>query len=358
MHESVRILSFYLPQYHPIPENDEWWGKGFTEWTNTAKARPLYRGHHQPNVPADLGFYDLRLPEAREAQAILAKTYGIHGFAYWHYWFGDGRTLLEKPFLEIMRLGKPDLPFCMAWANQTWTGTWHGLKNKILIQQTYPGREDEIHHFHYLLPAFHDPRYIRVHDKPVFIIFNPESLPDSKAFTARWNEMAIKEGLPGIYFIGIRYLGWDHRADGFNAKTIHQPIHYLEIYEHHLLHKIRNAFRRRLTGAIPLVADYGRLIRSYNFHRFPDQDFIPSVVPNWDNTPRSGRRGYVFQCSTPELFRDHLRQAIRFVRERPESDGLLFIKSWNEWAEGNYLEPDLRWGHSYLQAVRDALTNP
>jgi lipopolysaccharide biosynthesis protein len=179
-----------LPQYHPIAENDEWWGKGFTEWTNVTKALPLYRGHAQPNLPADLGFYDLRVPEARAAQAAMAKTYGVDVFCYYHYWFGNGRRLLERPFEDMLACGEPDFPYMLCWANQTWSGAWHGLDNEVLIEQVYPGEEDERAHFDCLLRAFKDPRYLRVEDKPVFMVYQPEDLPDSRAFTERWRRWA------------------------------------------------------------------------------------------------------------------------------------------------------------------------
>src|SRR5205809_7458559 len=172
----VRLIAFYLPQYHPIPENDQWWGPGFTEWTNTAKARPLFRGHYQPHVPADLGFYDLRQPETREAQAEMARAYGIEAFCYYHYWFGNGRRLLQRPFEEVVQLGQPDFPFCLCWANETWTGVWHGLSSHVLIEQTYPGKEDAARHFHTLLPAFLDRRYVTVDGKPLFLVHSPTEL--------------------------------------------------------------------------------------------------------------------------------------------------------------------------------------
>ena len=170
MNNKPRLIAFYLPQFHPIPENDEWWGRGFTEWTNVAKAVPLFRGHYQPHFPADLGFYDLRVPEVREAQAAMAKAYGIEGFCYYHYWFGHGRRLLERPFNEVLSSGKPDFPFCLCWANDTWTGIWHGAPNKVLIEQRYPGVEDYKAHFYALLDAFRDPRYMTVDGKKIFII--------------------------------------------------------------------------------------------------------------------------------------------------------------------------------------------
>jgi lipopolysaccharide biosynthesis protein len=195
----VRIIAFYLPQFHPTPENDEWWGKGFTEWTNVVKTKPLYKGHYQPRIPTELGFYDLRLPEARKAQADMAREYGIGGFAYWHYWFG-GRRILERPFNEMLKSGEPDFPFCLAWANHTWTGVWVGLSDKILIEQSYPGQDDYINHFYAVLAAFKDTRYIKVDNKPLFYIYNPNDIPDCTEFIRIWNSLAKENGLEGIYF--------------------------------------------------------------------------------------------------------------------------------------------------------------
>src|SRR5215210_4081714 len=189
-HPHGRAVAFYLPQFHPIPENDEWWGPGFTEWTNTAKARALYPGHRQPTLPADLGFYDLRLPEAREAQSDLAQQYGVEAFCYWHYWFGGGRRVLEKPFAEVLASGEPSVSFCLGWANQTWTGISHGAADRVLMEQTYPGDEDDQAHFDLVLPAFRDDRYLRVGGRPVFYVFRPEELPDAARFVDRWQQMA------------------------------------------------------------------------------------------------------------------------------------------------------------------------
>src|SRR4030066_949188 len=191
----ARVIALYLPQYPPIPENDEWWGRGFTEWTNTAKARTLFRGHYQPHVPADLGFYDLRVPETRIAQAEMAKEYGIEAFCYYHYWFA-GKSLLERPFAEVLESGKPDFPFCLCWANQTWTGIWHGAPNRILIEQTYPGMEDHRRHFEALLPAFCDKRYLKVAGKPLFAIYNPMELPATPRVLELWRGLAANAGLP------------------------------------------------------------------------------------------------------------------------------------------------------------------
>ena len=203
----ARVIAYYLPQYHPVPENDKFWGKGFTEWTNVAKAKPLFKGHYQPQIPADLGFYDLRLPEVREEQAKLAKEAGIEGFCYWHYWFGKGKKVLDMPFNEVLRLGKPDFPFCLGWANHSWTTkTWEKGKSftteTMIFEQLYPGDEDYIAHFYDVLPAFKDKRYITVEEKPLFVIFDPAAFKDATHFMKLWNKLAKENGLKGIYFVG------------------------------------------------------------------------------------------------------------------------------------------------------------
>ena len=198
----ITSIAFYLPQYHPCEENNIWWGKGFTEWTNVAKAKPLFYGHKQPNIPSELGFYDLRLEEVRIAQAELAKQAGISAFCYWHYWFGNGKRLLERPFNEVISSKNPDFPFCLAWANHSWYAkTWDkkGTK-KLLIEQTYPGKDDFIAHFNELLPAFKDKRYLKYGNKPIFVVFKPLDIEFD--YISLWNDLAIKNGFDGVYFIG------------------------------------------------------------------------------------------------------------------------------------------------------------
>ncbi|MEQ1907083.1 MAG: glycoside hydrolase family 99-like domain-containing protein, partial [Pirellulaceae bacterium] len=220
----ARIIANYLPQFHPIPENSAWWGEGFTEWTNVAKARPLFPGHYQPHVPADLGFYDLRVPETRAAQAEMASAYGVEAFCYWHYWFG-GKLILERPLQEVVRSGEPDFPFCVAWANESWTGIWYGASDRMLMEQTYPGVEDYTKHFYYLLPMFTDPRYVKVDGKPLFMLFRPDSLPNVRQFLDLWRGLAIKEGLPGLHIIAYKQDQWNAKAAGFDGATwAHQSI--------------------------------------------------------------------------------------------------------------------------------------
>lgn len=350
----ARALAFYLPQFFPIPENDRWWGPGFTEWTNTARARPLFPGHLQPTLPADLGFYDLRVPETRHAQGELARRYGVEGFVYWHYWFGGGDRILDRPFREVLTSGEPDVGFALAWANQSWTGTWHGAADRILKQQTYPGVEDDRRHFETLLPAFRDPRYIRVSGRPLFYVFRPEELPDAADFVDRWQRMAEAAGLGGLYLVaemsdllgrGPRYIDADR--DGFDASV------YMRLpADVTWSSTLRMRALRKLRGG-PEVWPYSDSIVD-TYPRGPR--IQPCVYPNWDNTPRAGRGGLTITGATPAGFGRNVEAAVDCLQDRPAEERLLWVKSWNEWAEGNHLEPDLRDGHAWLEALHAALT--
>ena len=347
----MELSALYLPQFHPIPENDEWWGPGFTEWTNVRKARPLFRGHRQPIIPGELGYYSLLDPGVREQQAELARYAGVTSFCYWHYWFA-GRELLQRPFDEVLASGAPDFPFFLGWANQSWSGIWHGAPDRILMDQRYPDGDDPAH-FARLLPAFTDPRYVRRDGRPVLLVFNPMDLPNPAAFVERWQTMAASAGLGGLYLVawiegrdwGINYAR--HDADGFDAGLyVHFP------FSRTTATRTRDRLRARHERFGPGRYQYS-----------PDlpvpSDTIrgtvhASVQPNWDNTPRSARRGAVALDSSPKHFEQHLRQALAIERERPVDRQLCVIKSWNEWAEGNYLEPDERFGRGWLDAVRAA----
>lgn len=352
---AARLIAFYLPQFHPIPENDEWWGKGFTEWTNVAKAKPLFRGHYQPHVPADLGFYDLRLPEARNAQAEMAREYGIEAFCYYHYWFA-GKRILERPFNEVLRSGEPDFPFCLCWANATWTGIWHGCPGKVLIEQTYPSYEDHQAHFHELLPAFLDRRYVTVEGKPLFLIYQPRQIPDVHNVLDMWRSMAVTAGLPGLHVVAILHngdLSWDALQHGFDASIKQNiPLVRSEIESwrqpiRKLLHYYQNirdmpTVYRHENVLLTMLPDKNSRVKTY-----------PCLLPNWDNTPRSGQNGLVLHESSPELFRVQVKKTFEIVGNIPLEHKLIFVKSWNEWAEGNYLEPDLKFGRGYLEVIRD-----
>ena len=348
----MEILAHYLPQFHPIPENDVWWGPGFTEWTNVTRARPLFHGHAQPHLPTDLGFYDLRVPEVREAQAALARHHEITGFCYWHYWFG-GRLLLQRPFEEVLSLGQPDFPFCVAWANQSWSGIWHGAPDRILIEQTYPGPEDEVLHFAYLRRAFEDPRYIRVNGRPILIIYNPADLPEPARFVEQWQSMADKAGLGGLYLVAAlieRMVGRGENPyptlseDGFDA-----AIHYEFPFDYTLGSRFRETLIARRLMRGPKRYPYRGTLPQPSFDI--TGRVIPCVYPNWDNTPRSGRSGVVATNATPERFGVQLRRAIELSAASPDDEQIVMIKSWNEWAEGNYLEPDREYGSARLETL-------
>ena len=355
---SPRVIAFYLPQFHPIPENDEWWGKGFTEWTNTAKARPLFPGHYQPHIPADLGFYDLRVPETRIAQAEMAREYGIEAFCYYHYWFA-GKRILERPFNEVLESGEPDFPFCLCWANQTWTGIWHGTPNRILIEQTYPGDNDSKAHFDSLLPAFMDKRYVTVEGKPLFLIYRPVEIPELNKVMDLWRDMAIKAGLKGLYLVGVHDSHeWLPKKFGFDASiTSNLPARRGWVSWRHPIKKLFQRFQEK--KGIPTAAaypySYKEILPELLHDPIPNVQNYPCIIPNWDNTPRSGVSGIVLHDSTPELFRSHIRKALRMVSNSPPEHKIVFIKSWNEWAEGNHLEPDLKYGRDYLQVIREEL---
>lgn len=361
---TARVVAFYLPQFHQIPENDEWWEPGFTEWTNVKRARPLFRGHNQPRVPGQLGYYDLRNPEVRQQQGNLADESGIEAFCYWHYWFGSGRRILELPFNEVVSSGKPATSFCLAWANQTWTGIWHGAPNRILMEQTYPGREDERQHFLSLLPAFNDSRYMTVDGKPVFVVYDAESLPNSEGFVVHWRRLAEEAGFPGMYMIGMSNLLSHPALKPFDSTMQFGPTDFLarqpylsatarvlRIVSNKLfVNLLTDRLKRRLQ--LPARYDFADVVSSaFSDYRKGDRN-IPCVLSGWDNTPRCGRRGLVLENFSAELFREYLARAISHVESNAPQERIVFIKAWNEWAEGNYLEPDATRGSELLDVVR------
>lgn len=362
---NIKTIAFYLPQFHPTPENDEWWGPGFTEWTNVAKAKPLFCGHDQPNIPADLGFYDLRLGETREAQAKLAKQYGIHGFCYWHYWF-SGRTMLDRPFNEVLNSGKPDFPFCLAWANHTWSRIWQGYDKKILIEQTYPGLEDHKNHFYSLLEAFKDDRYIKIDGKPLFLIFDPLSLPESKLTLDYWRELACSSGLEGLYIVAILedvlsedIEDWDPVIYGFDALTISNQtaIAHANFTKNRLKNKLKKLlYTLPYLKKLPFNVYTYKNALPYFLPSLPDSiESYPCIVPNWDNTPRHGQRGVVLREPCPELFRTQVKESIHRVSSKKNNYSMIFVKSWNEWAEGNHLEPNIKHGKRFLEVIKEEL---
>ena len=381
----ARIIALYLPQFHPIPENDRWWGPGFTEWTNVAKSKPLFRGHVQPRIPADLGFYDLRLAETREQQAILAREAGIEGFCYYHYWFGGGRQLLERPFNEVVASGKPDFPFCICWANHTWSNkTWNRKsamqQDTVLMEQTYPGTEDDIAHFKSLLPAFRDSRYMTVDGKLIFVIYDPLKFINIERFIETWRKLAEKNGLPGFHFVGMTpsTLTFRVAADGSRQRVMPNLKSSAKIFKDvlDLGFDSVNSFGKRRgemlyegkwknlaktilrhiglpTGSIRY--DYERTVRNYFAPEDSWENVYPTILPQWDRTPRVSSWDGVYVNATPEKFEQHIRQALDLIKNKEPEHSILFLKSWNEWGEGNYVEPDLQWGHGFLDAIHRAV---
>jgi lipopolysaccharide biosynthesis protein len=356
-----RVIAFYLPQYHPTPENDAWWGKGFTEWTNVAKARPLFRGHYQPHLPADLGFYDLRLAESRDAQADLARQYGVTGFCYYHYWF-SGKRLLNRPFDEVLTSGKPDFPFCLCWANENWTRRWDGLDSELLMEQTY-SEGDDLQHIRWLSRAFADDRYIRVDGKPLFIIYRAHKLPDLKRTTDLWRHECHRLGIGELFLCRI------DNADtlppnevGLDAAVEFQPdwpdlgstLGSRRLRESRW-NDLRFFLRRKLLRDDIIARNYRHLVSSMSRRIQPDYLRFPCVTPSWDNSPRRRRGATVFIESSPKLFHQWLVATLGKLKTATNTPLILFINAWNEWAEGNHLEPDQRYGRSYLEALKEAL---
>lgn len=374
-----RIIGLYLPQYHPIPENDAWWGPGFTEWTNVAKARPLFRGHYQPRIPADLGFYDLRLPETREQQALLAREAGLEGFCYYHYWFGNGKQLLQRPFEEVLKSGRPTLPFCLCWANHDWTNkTWKrgsSLRRDSMIMKMEYSSEDHIAHFRYLLPAFRDERYIKVDGKPLFAIYAPESIPDVAAFIDLWQKLAKENGLDGIHFVGYtanakgrnqdgRLTLWDtHQAATLYKQVLAQGFDAVMssgmARAQSMCHGKLDMLLYYISKNTPLPTrnrtDYARLMQHYYVDEDSWENVYPTLLPQWDRTPRAGAKTNMLTGATPERFQATVEEAIQRIQNKQPEHQILFLKSWNEWGEGNYVEPDQQYGHGFIQAIRKAV---
>lgn len=357
MDRKARVIALYLPQYHPVPENDDWWGPGFTEWRNVTKAKPLFPGHNQPKLPADLGYYDLRVPETREAQADLARAHGVEAFCYYHYWFA-GREMLDRPFKEVLASGAPDFPFCLCWANESWTGVWAGKPRQTLVEQTYPGPEEHLVHFNALLPAFRDRRYLRVEGKPVFFIYRPMSIPSLSQFLDQWQNLAREAGLGGIHFVGVNHRSqpWDPRAHGFNASVANRlPDTRPWVSRRHPKRWFR--YKSQEWMKWPTIHRYRDVMLEPIIDNVPGAEIYPTILPNWDTTSRHGVRGNVIEDCRPEYFRQQVRRAIEIVKPLPPERRLIVLKSWNEWAEGNYVEPDQQYGTAYLKAIRDEVVN-
>ena len=349
------ILAYYLPQYHPFPENDEWWGKGFTEWTNVGNAKPLFKGHYQPKVPKDLGYYDLRLPIVRQQQVDLAHEAGVSGFCYWHYWFGNGRQLMNEIIDDVISSGKPDFPFCFGWANESWKAKqWNknGKNDLLLMEQVYGGKSDYLHHFEYAKKAFMDSRYVKIDNKPVFLIYKPHDLPID--FIPFWNSLAKQSGFDGIFFVarimsGEKYDDLDGR--GFDMFTCERVMNGYN--KNNYLKKLCIKLSSKLKH-IHIAISYKSSMDYFTVEDVDSQEnFAPSLIPNWDHSPRSKEMAYALTDPDPSLFFQHAVKVLNIVRKKKNQ--LVFLKSWNEWGEGNYMEPDLKYGKGYITALKKAI---
>ncbi|MFD2114007.1 glycoside hydrolase family 99-like domain-containing protein [Thiorhodococcus fuscus] len=345
--DRVRLIAFYLPQFHPIPENDDWWGRGFTEWTNVTRARPNFAGHYQPHLPGELGFYDLRLAETRRRQAELAREHGIHGFCYYYYWF-NGRRLLHRPLDEVLASGEPDFPFCVCWANENWSRRWDGREQDLLMEQQY-SPEDDVAFIRALFPALSDPRYIRIDGRPLLLVYRASLLPDPRATTDRWREECVRAGLPEPYLACVNsFREGEGSPVGFEA-AVEFPPHGRSVQVDAPEGMLNPNFSGRFY-------DYAATARTFAELSYPQSKVFRGVMPGWDNTARRQDAGDIFLGASPEIYESWLTRAIAETRDLKFGDErLVFVNAWNEWAEGNHLEPDSQFGNAYLEATRRAL---
>jgi lipopolysaccharide biosynthesis protein len=365
----MRFISFYLPQYHPIPENDLWWGKGFTDWTNVKKSKPRFPSHYQPQVPSELGYYDLRNPATRSAQAHLARTHGIDAFCYYHYWF-NGKRLLNQPIDDVLASKEPDIPFCLCWANENWTRIWDGNNRLVLIAQKY-SMDDHKKHIDWFLNVFDDKRYLRINGKPLLLIYRTGNIPDLGQMIHLWKERCISAGLPGLYLCAVRS-NFPQKNEmeligfGIDAIVDFQPNKrdFPEIDSSWYV--FFSSFFRKAIKAVNLITkkqelkirhysnriiSYKALLQNVLKNRRSEYKNIPCVFPSWDNSPRHDD-AIIIQNDVPEDFGTWLKLSAKQVEKYPDDEQLVFINAWNEWAEGCHLEPDTRFGRAFLEQTR------
>jgi lipopolysaccharide biosynthesis protein len=362
----MRFISFYLPQYHPIPENDAWWGKGFTDWVNVKRCKPRFASHYQPHVPSEFGYYDLRDPAIRLAQAKLARSHGIDAFCYYHYWF-NGKQLLNRPFDEVLNSKEPDFPFCLCWANETWTRIWDGTNRNVLIGQKY-SLDDHKKHIEWFLKAFSDDRYVRINGKPLLLIYRTGNIPDLGEMISLWKNRCVSAGFPGIYLCAVRSnapqknemelidLGIDAIVDFQPNKQDFPKIDYgwRGTFDSFLnkatkaTNLITSKVKLRIRYFSNKTISYKTLLQNVLNNRRSKGNNFPCVFPSWDNSARHDA-AIIIQNDVPEDFGTWLRQSAKQVEEYPADEQLVFINAWNEWAEGCHLEPDVRFGRAFLE---------
>lgn len=362
----MKIITFYLPQFHAIPENDEWWGKGFTEWVNVKQAVPLFEGHRQPVIPEEQNYYNLLDDQVKQWQIDLAKSAGIYGFCFYHYWFG-GKLMLERPIEQYLANKNLDFPFCLCWANPPWTKVWAGKSSSILIDQDYGSEEQWEQHLQYFLPYFRDDRYIREEGRPLLVIYEPAKIPRLEAFVSFMRKRMEEEGFPGIRLLYQYYVTpeTDQKLRPlFDYCIEFQPVYGLQKLENHsatnFLKKINEGvdkvfgvrlsdFNKKLR-----ITDYDQLWEAILEMQPVDEKSLPGAFVNWDNTPRRGEAGRVVTGGSPDKFYAYMKKQIERAKEVYHTE-YLFITAWNEWSEGSYLEPDQEHGRAWLEAVARAL---
>lgn len=364
MKSSIKTIAFYLPQFHAIPENDEWWGNGFTEWVNVKKSQPLFSGHNQPEIPLNANYYNLLDHEVQKWQADLAKKYGIYGFCYYHYWF-DGHLLLEKPMENMLSSNDIDIPFCICWANETWSRTWNGKENNVLIAQNYEESVDERKkHFDYLKPFFMDKRYIKIDNKPLFVVYKPQLFDGIDKLIVEWNSYAQEIGFDGIYWAHQHYSSFVPRIEQlFDLGIEFEPFYTVDrMFKERrdkatsdLLFRISLKLRelKRRINRMPKTYSYDE-IWQHMLTRNMNHKHALGAFTSWDNTPRRGKDASVFIGSSPEKFKNYFVKQIDRAKAENEFE-YIFINAWNEWAEGAHLEPDELNGYGYLEGVKTVI---
>lgn len=370
----MKVIAFYLPQYHTFPENDEWWGKGFTEWTNLRKAKPLFEGHYQPRIPLNHNYYDLSDVKVMEWQCKIAKEYGVYGFCFYHYWF-DRHMLMQKPMENYLHDKNCNLPFCICWANEHWTRAWESKQNTVLIEQRYGDYDQWRDHFNYFLPFLKDDRYIKENNKPMIVIYRPELIDCLNDMLDCWSKLAKKNGFDGLTYL-YQHVSFDNLKNKddsrFTYAIEYQPGYAWRDKDNSFVKGLKDVKRKlntftekhfnrtidlhALAGEVsgPTLDDYDTIWNTINSRIPPTKKYIPCALTDWDNTPRRGTSGRTFVGASPQKFKKYFSEQVRRTKTVYKKD-MLFIFAWNEWTEGGYLEPDEKYGYGYLKAIREAL---
>lgn len=362
----AKVIAYYLPQFYPCEFNDKWYGTGFTEWTNVGKAKPLFRGHYQPKVPADLGYYDLRVPEVAEKQAELARMAGVFGFAYWHYWWA-GKMLLNMPAERMLSSMKPNYPFMFAWANENWfKKLWDkdAKKDILIMEQTYPGEEDNLAHFNYCLPFFKDKRYLTFDGRPMFLIYKPLNFPNVKEFMNQWDELLKQSGVAEKFYWMTLCVGEKSEFEylkqlGFDCINFHITGVRIGFDKRNKWKNFKNLWVNRFRHLfhIPTLLNYQELIDNIWQDEYDmREDVAPVIIPQWDHSPRSGiRAGLIYTNATPQNFAKLAYNVLSKVKRKKNK--IVMLKSWNEWGEGNFMEPDLKYGKGFIEALSKVVSD-